>query len=226
MKTIHIFYNGHEASFPENNDWEKFTGQDAVRTFLITAESWKRNGWDVKRLATLIPKSDGTSYSTGFDRQEFTGRIAREGSWFPAAYWQLVAKCCTLPADDDGEIWIGSYDVVNFGFKPNAVPAITWNDTLDTFGAISLQREHFSLSLFCATPHWFTVARKILADYDAERLPRIPGKYTSDETILRKYAQHAGFPWQAFPLADYAACSLVHFARSTMREAFGKIVTI
>lgn len=234
MKTIHLFFNGREAQFPENNDWEKFDGHDAVRLFLTCAESWRRQGWNVKRLTTAkvvgtADYPDGTSAPTfeyDFPAQEFTGRIATEGKWYPADNWQLCAKCATLEPDENGEIWIGSFDVFNWGFTGQGIDG--WSQTVfDNWGCVSFQREHFSMACFVATPEWFVTACELLKFYDMGKMPRIPGKYTSDETILRKYAEYTLYPQQSFPLTtDQHLYPLTHYARSTIRGAYEGIDVI
>ena len=221
MKTVHIFYNGNEANFPTDNDWEKFTGQDSVRLFLLTCETWRRAGWNVKRLQTVSSFEKDETY----ERQDFRGRIAREGKWYPWPNWQFIAKARTLQPDDDGEIWFSTYDVPNFGYYPSRGSVFDlWDE--ERTGCVSFQRGHFSLACFVASPFWLTVASQILANYDAEKLPRIPGKYTSDETILRNYAEYAMTPLQSFPLSDYRSFPLIHYARSTLKGAYEEIPVV
>lgn len=219
MNTIHIFYNGTDTVFGENNDWEKFRNPDSVRLFLACAESWRRNGWEVRRVSTV-------------DRDVFTplifaGRIAKEGRWYPAPFWQFIAKAVSLPLTGhnyDGtcdEFVFGTYDVFNYGLSPYQIGC---GSSFDEAGCVSYQRDHFSMSLIRCNRRWLARALEILKDYDNGKLPRIPGKYVSDETILRAYAQYSLCPIQAFPVHPTAhECPLIHFGRSSLHGAFEKI---
>lgn len=225
MKTIHLFFNGREANFPESNDWEKMGSFDTVRLFLACAESWQRWGWEVKRLTTG-PVFDISSDTQAVDYTplKFSGRIAKEGNWFPADNWQLMAKAATLQPNDQGEIWIASLDVFNWRFIPSRESQFKLEHTAT--GCVSFQKEHFSLSCFCATPEWFAAACVILLDYDSGKLPRIPGKYTSDETILRTYAKHVVRPLQCFAGdANASDFPLVHYARPLIPRVYQTIPT-
>lgn len=236
MKTVHLFYNGNEAIFPPDNAWEDFAGHDSVRLFLTCAESWRRQDWNVVRLTTTPkysepvqtgPGSTQVLHSFDYVPQVFSGRIATEGKWFPALNWQLIAKCCSLKPDPDGEIWIGSFDVFNWGFRPAHAFDVFHLYDHHKSGCVSFQREHFSMALFCATPEWFQRARKILRLYDDRVSPRIPGKYTSDETILRTYGRYALNPAQSFPHSPQAASfPLTHYARSTLKAAYETVPTV
>jgi len=207
-KTVHIFFCGDGVEIPRNNDWEKFGNIDALRTYLICADSWHRNGWKINRLSTV----GGTYPITPFLG---AGRIKNQFHWYPERYWQFIAKAKSVA--QPGLNWFVTIDVINNYFGADYfVP-----EPLE--GCVSFQREHFSLSFFAATPEWLNAAEKILIDYDRGELPEIKGAtYISDERILREYSAFVSKPLQEFA-SNKSGLPLTHFARSTLGTLYNQI---
>jgi hypothetical protein len=60
--------------------------------------------------------------------------------------------------------------------------------------------------------------------YDEGKLPRLPGKYISDETILRNYADHNAQENCPFPMDPFASeAPLLHFSRSSLKGTYEQI---
>lgn len=212
--TLHLWFNGEGVVFPQNNDWEKFQELDAVRTFLICADSWKRAGWNVSRMTT-------DDFGIGFRRTPFRddGRVSKQYHWYSQNRWQFIAKALSLATEPNGVYWFCSFDVINNGYM---VPGFI----MPPVGCVTFQREHFSLSFFCATRAWLLNAESILMQYDQGGLPEIPRTYVSDEGILRQYAKFQHRPLQAFALdPEKQLFPLTHYARSTVAYEFKQIPT-
>jgi hypothetical protein len=219
---VHIFFNGSEVNFPPNNDWEKFTGLDAARTFLICADSWRRNGWEVKRFSTAPEPGRGESYydfpPTPF--HPFTGRVKDQYHWYPADYWQFIAKAKAILNPEEWGMFV-TMDVINLNFQPPHLEFIYSGDLAK--GCVSFQNEHFSMSSIYCSREWLVEAERILIQYDRGELPEIPkATYISDERILREYSIHAQFKTQEFACGNNSA-PLIHYARSTLANNYRDI---
>lgn len=228
-KTVHIWFNGGEVILPKDNGWEKFGDIDALRTFLICAESWQRNGWEVKRLSTLPvgnekfdPISARFNYSlTPFHYPEFgpsrgyAGRVNKQFHWYKPEMWQYLAKLKSL-CESGKDIMTASMDVINFGFTPGDVPQVYGGEML------YFQPEHFSLSSFVTTWPWLNRAEEIVMEYDRGELPEIRADYISDERILREYGTGRSHAVQKFA-CNPGPAPLIHFARSTLARIFHEI---
>lgn len=214
MPKIHIFFNGEGVVFPDRNDWEKFQELDAVRTFLICAESWRRAGWEPVRFSTV-------GAGVTFEAQKFlpAGRIAEQFKWYPAPMWQFIAKALDVATDPHGIYHFATMDVINHGFTPPAF-------FIPPCGCVTYQKEHFSMSFISCTRAWLLKAAAILNQYDAGELKEIPRDYISDESILREYAEFKLTPLQAFacdPMKQHFP--LLHYARSTVAREYAAIST-
>lgn len=210
---IHIFFNGDECFFPPGCAWEKFKGLDAARTFAICAESWRRNGWDVSRFSTLGNDFPETMWRVN-------GECSKSFGWYPAPFWQWVAKAKQIAARDTSAFhWFGTMDVLNFGFSPQDCPHHGER-------CVSLQREHFSMALLRCNYDWLSDAEETLMRYDRQILKPLARDYTSDETILRNYPPegtriHPGMTFANNTEKD--AFPLLHFSRSAIPFHYGQI---
>lgn len=219
--TINIFFNGLECYFPDGAAWEMFQGLDTARVFLICAECWHRNGWNVKRLSTVQIANEHFK-PTRFLRD---GECSKSWDWYPEIFWQFIAKAKTVAASDSAVIhWFTTIDVLNFGFKGDKwriVPPLLKRG--EAF-CISPQREHFSLALIGCNLAWLVQAERILLDYDAGILPSLNRVYTSDETILRTYSPRneirtiGEMTFSCNTAKD--TLPLCHFARSAVKPSF------
>lgn len=219
--TVHIWFNGRGVYLPANNDWEKFGEVDALRTFLICANSWTRNGWQVKRLITspLPIMLNNVEYAPEyiFTPTPFlpNGRAASAYWWYPSEMWQYIAKCKAVV--EPGFNLFVSMDVINNGLLPEYLKNYDEN-----LGCVSFQKEHFSLSAFMATPNWLIKAENVLLAYDRGELPEIRSNYVSDERILRDYLPGFNAGGQKFACAlgyEY----LIHFSRSSLAQQYRAI---
>jgi hypothetical protein len=204
--TVHIFFNGTGVRLPERNEWEKFGEVDALRLFLVCADSWRRHGWDVRRLSTV----QGDYPATHFLEE---GRVQTQFHWYAEELWQFVAKAKSVAVD--GPNVFCTMDVINAGVIPAAIRLLD----LSLFACYSFQAEHSSLSCFVCTRDWLDWAENILLRYDRSELGLIPGDYVSDEAILRTYLPSKIVPWQKF------ACNpgpekLIHFSRSSLARLY------
>lgn len=214
MPKIHIFFNGEGVVFPDRNDWEKFKELDAVRTFLICADSWRRAGWEPVRLSTV-------GAGVTFKEQPFLshGRVQEQYAWYPAPMWQFISKAIDVASDPNGIYHFATMDVINQGFTPPAF-------FMPPCGCVTYQKEHFSMSFISCTRAWLLKAALILADYDNGTLARINRDYISDESILREYAEFKLTPLQAFACDPQKTCfPLLHYARSTLAREYNAIPT-
>lgn len=209
--TVHIFFNGSGVEIPPDNAWEAFGELDALRTFLICAESWRANGWEVKRLSTL---------ENDFTRQEFIsgGRVEKQYSWYGQDYWQFIAKARAVAGP--GINWFATMDVINRGYSPSLAEADFMKFSCG--GCLSAQKEHFSLSFIGVTWSWLLHAENILLGYDRGKYSELRANYISDERILREYSMAGNSERQKF------ACNagdepLIHFARSTLARTYNSI---
>lgn len=207
-KTVHIFFNGAGVEIPPDNAWDKFKEIDALRTFLICAESWARHGWEVKRLTTYQPDYLPMPILA-------VGRISSQ-RWYAPGLWQFIPKA--LAVAERGYNFFATMDVINFGFRPEDF----FNLCEKSDQAYYFQPEHFSLSAFCATPGWLKTAGNILVAYDRGALPEIRGQYVSDERILREFHAATCFPVQKFA-CNPGNSPLIHFARSTLGRIYSDI---
>jgi hypothetical protein len=218
MKTpVNIFFNGDECFFPGDAAWEKFLGLDTARLFLVCAESWERNGWDVRRLSTL-----GGEYTrTPFDYKN--GKCSDSFHWYPAEFWQFIAKAKHVAAKDKTRLhWFATIDIINLGFRGDLAEGFRDSKTQDCV-KLNLQREHDSLGCFAADFAWLEYAESVLLSYDAGRLAALDREYVSDETILREYARHGRVNTDAMSFAcntEKDTFKLLHFSRSAVRPAF------
>jgi len=217
---VHLFFNGDECFFPPGAAWEKFRGLDAARTFLICAESWRRNGWDVARLSTLERDS---FIPTPFLAD---GECSRSWHWYPEPFWQFIAKAKAIArVEPSAWHWFGTIDVINFGFKEPFPPQDEATcRRIHECGCASYQREHFSMSLICCRLDWLEEAERLLIAYDQRKLASLNREYTSDETILRVYARAVLVPLMTFANnTEKDGFPLCHFSRSAVPFAYGAV---
>jgi len=206
-----IFFNARGVEIPADNAWDGFRGVEDLRVFAMCAESWRRSGWNVRRLSTV-----GTDYTpTPFLPD---GRVAAHYHWYGSELWQFIAKAKQV-AQDGAQMFV-TFDVMNYGLKPCAARLLDFPIGVPT--CHSFQAEHFSLSCLVANGDWLELAEDILLAYDRGELPEIRATYVSDERILREYLPGHAVPWQKF------ACNggderLVHFARSALARTFGAV---
>lgn len=216
-KTVHIFYNGEGVHFPPRNDWEKFSNENSARVFAICAESWRRNGWEVKRLSTTLPNDP-------FPRTQFLpdGECQKSFHWYPREYWQFIAKAKKIAVNshDPYHVFI-TFDVINFGFTP----CVLLEEMVEDKGCVSFQSEHFSMSAFACTYTWLFMAEDILGQYDRGMITSLGREYVSDETILRKYSNHSLLPSSQIMASNTESPKfpLLHFARTTLKPCFDNV---
>jgi hypothetical protein len=103
------FYNGWELpSLPDDNAWEDFRDHEACRVAAITAATWVKDGWEVKRFTTK-------DVLVGF---EFTGALAdMQSDKMPLAYWNFWPMAYQKLSWGEG-MWVSEIDVASFGFTP------------------------------------------------------------------------------------------------------------
>lgn len=214
---INLFFSGKEVQFPEGNGWEKFgPGLDTVRLFEVCAASWRRAGWEVRRLSVLDKNFNHTSWAAD-------GQCRKSFSWYPADQWQFIAAAKAVAAQGNPSQlhWFTCIDVINQRFFPQDSDGFDQN--CPRF--LNFQKEHFSLSLFATNHLWLVEAEKILLAYDRGDLAPLDRAYVSDETILRFYASGVdNHPLLSFALdPDRDLAPLLHFSRSTAARLYHEI---
>lgn len=217
MNTVHIWFNGEGVSLPPDNAWDKFQGVDALRTFLICADSWRRHEWKVKRMTTAAVGGTGAVHCV-YRRTPFLtdGRVSSQYHWYGPDRWQYIAKCRAVAVP--GLNLFISMDVINDGFTPGILDALARTSGY----CMSFQAEHFSLSCFACTGEWLVNAEEVLLQYDRGERPEIRGAYVSDERILREYLPGTTYPYQKFA-STFGPKPLIHFARSTLGQIYKNI---
>lgn len=210
-----MFFTGREVKFPENNDWEKFVGLGDLRSFLICADSWARNGWEVRRLTTLARGYTPTPFLA-------CGNIQKNFWWYPAILWRFIgaARAVAQP----GANWFTQGDVFNLEFWGRhyaSLPDI--QKLLEATGAVYFQVETFTLATFVCTPEWLDTAEKTLMRYDNGELPEIKTTYVCEDQIFRQYGPAlAHFPRQKFSCVS-GPSPLIHYARVGLPRAYLEI---
>lgn len=215
--TLHIWFNGRGLVLPGDNGWEKFEEVDALRVFLLCADSWTAQGWAVKRISTAF---DPATYNYPFPKTvwQIAGRVQFQFPWYPSEMWQFIAKAKSVAVP--GINWFASMDVINRDYSPVLAEADWMRHNID--GCMSAQVEHFSMAFIGVTYSWLRQAEEVLIKYDRGELPEIRGSYVSDERILREYLPGGNSKRQKF------ACNsgdepLVHYARSTLARKYREI---
>lgn len=212
--TVHIFFNGHDCYCPPGAVWEKFVGLDSMRIFLVCAESWRRNGWKVKRLTTA---DDGSYRKINYDLVK--GECRKSFDWYPLPFWQFIPKAKAIAAKAKNRLhYFATIDCINFAYTGDCVREVKVSDCV----CVNLQKEHASLGAFAADFEWLDYAEEILRQYDCGRLAPLNREYTSDETILREYARHGRVNTDAMTFAcntEKDKFPLVHFSRSACKPA-------
>lgn len=216
MKTLHLFFNGDGVTFPPRNaDWNGYGALQDVRMFNVCAESWTRQGWNVKRLTTA---------PGNYLPFTFTGRCAPTNpcaSWYPAAYWQFLAKAITV-ADSAGYTAFATIDMLNHGLTPEMARLAIHRAGDPEY--VSFQTEHLSFAGFAAKRTWLDSACRTLLGYDAGELPDL-GRAVCDEYILRAFTKAP----VCLPFAtmanntDARRYPLTHHGRSTLRFQFESV---
>jgi len=212
---IFLFFNN-PCKLPADGDkWNNWTDPDTTKLAWVCGESWRRAGWDVRRLSPL-PKNTG-----GF--RPFTGRLAESVKFYPQEYWdfwfQALMECRT-----NGSTWFTTIDVINFGgWTPTkAQHAIDLKmPPYDSMDIITLQRQHFSASALRLTEEGCWQVINLISDYDCGALETIPIDLVSDETIVRFYGKYTNLKVCGYPVEhDCHEQPLVHVTKSTLARLF------
>lgn len=213
--TVYVFFNAEGVVFPAGATWNKFQHLQDARMFNVCVESWRRQGWDVRRLAT-----------TGdFPRTKFLpdGRCARQGfHWYPETYWQFLAAACWQASIDDAWRIFVTIDVINYGFRPEHFAAIP--EELGRGGYIGFQREHLTFACFAANLSWLRKAETMVQAYDRGDLPDL-NRDVCDEYIVRAFTKDpAIWPLATFPSnVETLDFPLSHHGRSTLKHVFDSV---
>jgi len=103
---MYQFYNGWEPpGLPDDNAWEEFRDHEACRVAAMSAFTWMRDGWEVRRLISA-------NVEKGF---RFTGALAdMQSEKMPMEYWNFWFAVYDL-----APCWVSEIDVMSAGFAPH-----------------------------------------------------------------------------------------------------------
>jgi len=216
---IYLFFNN-PCRLPVDGDkWNNWQDPDTTKLAWVCGESWRRAGWEVKRLSAYWLEQF----------QPFTGRLAESVKQYPFEYWNFwfqALRICRI----HGPTWFTTIDVINFGnWRPqhardaidNLINPAPYCQVAAPLDIITLQRQHFSASALRLTEAGCKQAIDLVRRYDAGEFATIPIDLVSDETIVREYGTYSNLKVCGYPVEHDAFMQpLVHVTKSTLVRLF------
>lgn len=202
---LYLFFNN-PCRLPADGDkWNNWQDPDTTKLAWVCGESWRRNGWNVKRLPPMPANS--------FGFLPFKGRLAESVKFYPFEYWNFWFQALQV-CRREGATWFTTIDVINF--------AMSVEDVRYAQGDIvTLQAQHFSASALRLTEAGCKQAIDLIRRYDAGEFATIPVDLVSDETILRFYGTYSNLKLAAYPVEENAnRYPVIHVTKSTLARLF------
>ena len=209
--TVNIYFNGDGVEFPPGNAWGGFKGLNDARLFQVAANSWERNGWNVRRMVTP-------------EKAPYKGEIIKQYHWYKETYWNFISQCEKISRDGDKLHVFATMDIIN---QTLYLPESFFDTHLTLPHFINFQREHFSLGAFAANNLFFKQALICLQKFDEGKI-KARGDLISDESLLREHLGQTPYivnlPFMTFASnVTKHVHSLLHFARSTVAFDYKRI---
>lgn len=219
LDTVYLFFNGDELdSFPSSQEDKWFNyppGFEAVRLAVAAAESWKLQGWKVKRIV-----STDSDFSFASDPSDWSNQL--KGNQYPANRWDFWCKLRQIPFEAFPML-VTTIDVFNRGFKPFSFHA-------ERSEVVSFQNP-FSLATFLVTDKQAAIETvNLILDYDNGKFPPLPLNLVSDESILRHYggelARVGEIRMGYYGTPDGKDKPLIHIARNLCANIVKELPTV
>jgi len=220
---IFLFFN-HPAKLPagEVDKWNNWDSPDTTKLAWVTADSWRRNGWNVRRMTSVRDK--GLQAFSQFE--PFTGHLRLSQSVYPLEFFNFWFAARDIIREHHGlGQWFLTIDVMNHGFSPTVAEKLVKSaEQQKRPHMITLQNQHFSASLVYLTEEGCNKAIETIRAYDRGEFPALKSDLVSDETVIRhymeKYYAHFRVCWYAAIEEGWEKAMLLHIPRSVLGRLF------